>query len=202
MPDHRSPGAGGSPLRPRTAWLLRTLLLTAVPGLALEAQATTVILVRHAEKAAATGDPELSDAGRERARALARSLAGFRLDGIIVSQFRRTLQTATPTAEAQHLLPVTVPSGEDLVAGAEAVAAALRRMHPGSSALVVGHSNTIGPIIAALGGPRLPDLCDGEHATLFLLQASPDGGPSRLLRVSYGTPDPPTQTDCPAAARP
>jgi hypothetical protein len=55
--------------------------------------------------------------------------------------------------------------------------------------VVVGHSNTIPPIIAALGGPALPDICDGEHARLFTL-ILPPGAPSRLLQSSYGAPDP------------
>jgi hypothetical protein len=59
----------------------------------------------------------------------------------------------------------------------------------------VGHSNTLGPIVAALGGPKLLDLCDGEFATLLVLEL-PATGPPRLLRASYGAPDPPTAHDC------
>ena len=162
----------------------------------VEAQGTTVVLVRHAEKAAPTGDPGLTPVGEARAQALADAVQRFRLDGVIVTEYRRTQATAAIAAAERGIVPIVVPTGQAIVAHAESVAAAVRRFPPHSAVLVVGHSNTLGPIIAALGGPATGDLCDAEYATLFLLQLTEDGAPSRLLRVSFGAPDPPTAHDC------
>jgi broad specificity phosphatase PhoE len=161
----------------------------------LAAQASAVVIVRHAEKQAESGDPALTEAGMARAQALRTTLAEFPLQGIFVSEYRRTLLTAAPTAEAFHLTPTSIPIHGDKTAQAAATAQAIRLMEPGSAALIVGHSNTVGLLIAALGGPAVPELCDGENATIFVLEL-PDSLPPRLLRASYGTPDPPAALTC------
>jgi len=163
----------------------------------LHAQGTTVLLVRHAEKAAPTGDPGLTAAGEARAQALADALQYFRLDGAVVTQYRRTQATAAIAAAARGLVPLVVPTGPGVAAHAESVAAAVRRFPPHSAVLVVGHSNTLGPIIAALGGPATSDLCDAEYATMFVLTMSESGAPARLLRTTVGAPDPPGASTCP-----
>ena len=165
---------------------------------ALPAQAATVILVRHAEKAAPDGDPPLSAAGYVRAGALVAAVADLPVCVIITSEFRRTIETAAPVATARGVVPVIVAARGGADSNAVATARALRAAPAGSTALVVGHSNTLGPIIAALGGPRLPDLCDGEYATLFVLELPPRASP-RLARASYGEPDPPAATTCHSA---
>jgi broad specificity phosphatase PhoE len=174
---------------------LAVLAVSVAAAPALSAQASTVILVRHAEKSAPTGDVDISDVGRARAQELKAALAGFPVQGIFVTQLKRTQQTAEPTATALGLTPTVVQVASDPAANAAATAAAIRQLPAGSAALVVGHSNTLGPIVAALGGPKLLDLCDGEFATLLVLEL-PATGPPRLLRASYGAPDPPTAHDC------
>lgn len=164
------------------------------------APATLVLLVRHGEKAAAPADdPPLSDAGRARAQALAAALADARVSAIVVSSRRRTLDTAAPLAAARRLTPEVVPIGGSTTEHVAAVAAAVRR-HAGGVVLVVGHSNTIPAIVAALGGPRLPDLCDASYATLLALELPADGAP-RLVRAAFGAPDPADAATC-AAMRP
>jgi broad specificity phosphatase PhoE len=181
-------------IKPFRPFDLAALLLTAIAP-SLGAQATAVVLVRHAEKASAAGDPDLSAPGQARAEALSAVLAAFPVQAIFVSQYRRTLQTAAPTAEALHVVPVAIPVADGLEAHAAAMAAAIRGLPPRSAALVVGHSNTLGPIIKALGGPLVPDLCDAEYATIFVLEMPP-GKPVRLLRANFGAPDPPEAVVC------
>ncbi len=160
------------------------------------AQASTVVLVRHAEKVDTTRNSGLTEAGQLRAEALRAVLAGFPLQAIFVSEYPRTSATAAPTAGAFHLTPTVVPIQGNKLAQAAGIASAVRGMPPGSAALVIGHSNTLGVIIAALGGPEVPELCGGEHATLFVLEL-PNDLPPRLLRASYGAPDPPGAETCP-----
>jgi hypothetical protein len=60
---------------------------------------------------------------------------------------------------------------------------------------VVGHSNTVPAIVTALGGPRLPDLCDASYATLFTVRLV-DAGTPTVSRGVYGAPDPPGADRC------
>lgn len=181
----------------RRTFILAAFLLGTASASLLSAQASTIIFVRHGEKMAETGDPDLSPAGQARAEALKAALANFRLEGVFATEYKRTQQTAAPSAAAAHLTPVIIPAR----GGAKATADSIRKMAAGSAALVVGHSNTVGLIIEALGGPKLDDLCDQEYATIFVLEL-PAGASPRLLRLSYGTPDAPAATACHQASSP
>jgi broad specificity phosphatase PhoE len=180
------------PLVRRLALAATLAIVSAAAGRPLHAQAAaeplTVYVVRHAEKAAEPGsDPALSTEGQARARALADSLRNAGVDAVIVTQFKRTANTAAGVVEATKLVPQVVPATADVKTHVEAVAAAVRKQPAGSTVLVVGHSNTVPAIIAALGGERLPDLCDAEYDNLFVVTV-PAAGPSRLARSRYGAP--------------
>ena len=147
-----------------------------------------VILVRHAERAAEPkDDPGLTDAGAARALALAAALEHAGVTAIITTNLRRTRETAAPLAKRRSITPEVIAAGSG-AAHADAVAAAVRK-HPGQAVLVVGHSNTVPAIIAALGGPRLPDICDTAYANLYILEPAGDG--AGLVRAQYGEPDKP-----------
>lgn len=148
---------------------------------------TRVILVRHAEKADATADPVLSDAGQERARALADSLAHSGIAGIIVTQLQRTRLTAQPLASRLGLVPAVVPAGAPGVDHAAAVAAMIRERFAGKTVLVVGHSNTVPAIIRALGVSDAVTIPDGEYDDLFVVTTGATGG-ATLARSRYGEP--------------
>jgi len=81
--------------------------------------ATEIILIRHGASADAIpgerfdlvdghGDPPLSPAGQEQARAVADRLAGEPLDALFVTGLSRTVQTAGPLAERLGIEPVTI----------------------------------------------------------------------------------------------
>ena len=160
------------------------------PGAAPE----MVLLVRHAEKAKEPAeDPPLTPTGAQRAQDLAAALKDAGVTAIITTQLRRTRETAQPLADAQGLSPEIVPVGEDEDAHAAAVAAAVRG-HPGGIVLVVGHSNTVPKIIAALGGPSMPEICEALFANLFVLALDADA--ARLVRAHYGAADDPPAADC------
>jgi broad specificity phosphatase PhoE len=156
---------------------------------------TTVYLVRHGEKSTAVANdpnPALTPAGRARAEALAAKLADAGVTHIISTQWTRTRETAQPLASRLGLTTEIVPT--TLSGFADSTAAAVLR-HRGHAILVVGHSNTIASVIAALGGPRLPDLCDSEHSNLFVMKITNEPGPS-LVREHYGATDPAPDSAC------
>jgi len=148
-----------------------------------------VILVRHAEKAAEPPkDPPLTRAGEQRAQDLALALKDAGVTAIVTSDARRTRATAEPLARARELTPTVVAVGSGGLADHVAAVAAEVRRHAGGVVVVVGHSDTIPAVIAALGGPRLPDIHHTEFGHLFMLVPEAGGG-ARLVQAAYGAPD-------------
>jgi len=134
----------------------------------------TIFVVRHAERAdTKTGtpammasDPDLSDAGRARAASLASMLKDAAITAIFVTEFKRTQQTAMPLAKALGLTPIVVPATE--TAG---LTAALRKVR--GHALVIGHSNTVPSVIAALGVQTPVLVSDTDFDNLFIVTLQP-----------------------------
>jgi broad specificity phosphatase PhoE len=153
----------------------------------------TIIIVRHAEKASETErDPALSAAGIARAAALDSVLADAKVTTIIVTPFRRTAETAMPVALTHRVTPMLVPVTGEVAAHAAQVAELAKGQE--GVVLVVGHSNTVGAIVAALGGPRVGNLCDANYDQLFIVTFVADG--ARLVRSRYGREDPPEARVC------
>lgn len=167
--------------------LLLLALFTAAPAVA-PAQSTVVLLVRHAERSPGSGDVAISDQGRARALALAEIGKGAGVSAIITTQFQRTAQTAAPLAEALRVSPVVVTAQADVAKHAGEVAEAVKR-YAGRTVLVVGHSNTVAAIVAALGGPTFRDFCEPEYDNLITMVLDA-GGAVRTVRAKYGAATP------------
>ena len=155
------------------------LLLTAASHAAAQ---QAVIVVRHAEKADQTPDTALSPKGRARAKALADLLRDAGVTHIITSEFQRTRQTAAPLASALGLTAEQVPAGD-----LPALVARLRALDPAAIVLVVGHSNTIPPMLTVLGWPNTLDLHEGDYDDVFVLAPHP-GQRASMVRLKYGQP--------------
>lgn len=136
-----------------------------------------IVLVRHAERQDTGQNPTLTAAGRQRAALLARMLADAGVTAIYTSTARRTKETAAPLAEALHLTPRVM---EDDPAAARAQVAA-----SGQTVLVVGHTNTLPPLITAFGGPPDVVIGDGEFDRFFVLTVM--GEHTSLLSLRYGS---------------
>jgi broad specificity phosphatase PhoE len=142
---------------------------------------TVVLVVRHAEKAASPADdPPLSEAGFERAKALAHVLANAGVKAIFVTQYQRTQQTVAPIAEALNIAVTQVDA-----AAADLLAARIRAEHQGQVVLIAGHSNTVPQIIAALGGGSVGPIADADFDELFVVYV-PESGAAKVLRLQYG----------------
>jgi len=125
---------------------------------------TTLILVRHAEKGPEEPDPDLTDQGRERAELLAAMLGEVELSAVYSTKWKRNQQTARPTAE-RHGLAVTEYSADQQ---ASAFLSELLAKHSGGAVLVIGHSNTIPELLAALTGEPESDHLD-SYDDLFVV---------------------------------
>ena len=138
---------------------------------------STIFIVRHAEKNENAGnDPDLSDAGRARAEALANALKDARITAIYATEFKRTQETAAPLAKALGLEVAKLPAKETA-----ALVAKLRDLH-GGNALVVGHSNTVPQLIKSLGIETPIKIADADYDNLFVVTL--DEKP-RLIQLHY-----------------
>ncbi|MEO5741131.1 MAG: histidine phosphatase family protein [Vicinamibacterales bacterium] len=156
---------------------------------------TTVYIVRHAEKATNDPrDPDLSTKGFARADSLATQLREAGINYIITTQLKRTIQTAGPLARKRHITPEVVPVGTSTTIHVDSVVAAVKR-RPGATILIVGHSNTIGPIAQALGGDKIGSVCDNEYSNLIVLSI-PRAQRTRMLVQTYGLRDEPGDGTC------
>ena len=150
----------------------------AVPVVA-EQKPLLVFLVRHAEKVDDSQDPELSEAGRERAATLAEALRSADIEYVHSSDYIRTRNTATPSA-TEHGLEVEVYDPRDLPALAEKLRAA------GGRHLVIGHSNTTPAMVELLGGDAGAEIDEpGEYDRLYVVSIGRDGLANSVM-MRYG----------------
>ena len=147
---------------------------------------TTVVLVRHAEKAAEpAADPPLTAAGEARAQALVNAVADMPVHAILSTDFARTRATAAPLAARLGLVPELVDArARD---HARLVAEGILAHHRGETVVVVGHSNTVPDIVAALGAPKPTAICDSEYDNLYVVRV-PATGAATVERRHYGVP--------------
>lgn len=170
------------------------IIYTAIAvGLAwfFESQATTtVIFVRHAEKAAEPADnPGLSDAGKRRAAELARQLVdadvipGLGVDAVYSTPFRRTEETAKLVADALGLPVISYDAADT-----ELFIEDLVREYKGKIILVVGHSNTVPEMIGGMGASKnVPPIAEKEYDNIYIVSI-PWFGKTKTIRLRYGEP--------------
>jgi broad specificity phosphatase PhoE len=150
------------------------------------AGSTIVVVIRHAEKdvSVSAADPPLNEAGQARAALLARMFGDAKLlghlDAIYVSPALRNRLTAAPLAARLGITETVVPSDDS--------AALVRRVlheHPGGQILIVGHTDTVPQIVAALSGkPKIPEMGAAEYGTMYIVTV-PQIGHANLMRLNY-----------------
>lgn len=160
--------------------LMLALLCAALPTLGAD---TLVVVVRHAEKSVDDPrDPNLSDAGRQRAEALAKVLADAPLTAVYATGYRRTQQTAQPSASRHGVETQILAAGSE--GDGDALRERIRKAHAGTTVLVVGHSNTVPAIVSALSGKASPPMGEDEFDRLSVIVLPAEGEP-RLLVARY-----------------
>jgi broad specificity phosphatase PhoE len=138
--------------------------------------APVVFIVRHAEKASTGGkDPDLSAQGQKRADALAHILKDSQITSVFVTEFKRTQETAAPTAREAHVSPTVVPAND--------VGVLVEKLRASNgNALVVGHGNTIPDLLKALGIAMPVSIPEDDYTEIFAVLI---GNEPQLLRLHY-----------------
>ncbi len=149
---------------------------------------TTVYIVRHGEKVSEADTTDLNAAGKQRAIALADTLASKQIDSIFTTPYRRTRQTAEPLAQRMNLRMVEYPAKSN-----DVIVNRVSQIR-GKTVLIVGHSNTILDIAKGFGTqPTMTKIESGDFDNLFRVQIRRGlfGKSVSLSQTTYGQPTPP-----------
>jgi broad specificity phosphatase PhoE len=164
---------------------LLSLLLAATWQVAAAPPVTTIYLVRHGEKDLTPGvaDPALTPAGEARAQALSQQLARRHPAALFTTDTRRTRSTLAPLAQATSLTPLVYDAKQP-----DALITRIQQEYAGRTVVVVGHSNTLLPLLKALGVTEsVAEIKDEEYDHLFKVELRP--GKSAVLKATrYGAP--------------
>ena len=125
-------------------------------------QVPTFYVSRHMRKGEGN-DPSLSAAGVAEAVRLAALLKDRGIAAIFVTPTRRSRETAAPLAEATGV-PIETYDPRDNAALAKRVAAIA------GSILIVGHSNTVPDIVAAVGGTSPGPMTEEDFGRVFAVE--------------------------------
>lgn len=157
------------------------LFIVNISVLAQDAQVTTFILVRHAEKVAdGSKDPELSEIGKARALRLANMLKKQNIAAIYSTTYKRTINTVKPLAAqlGQTILQYEPFKDEEILK--------MLNEHKGKTVLIVGHSNNI-PWIAntLLGKKEFGDYDESYYENVLIVNVIEKGVNGSTLQISY-----------------
>lgn len=143
-------------------------------------EATTIYLVRHAEKVGQLDS--LSIEGLARAQSLKHTLENVKLDHIYSTDYNRTMNTALPIAKEIGLNIVNYDASD-----LKAFTKKIESEHKGQTILVVGHSNTTPTLVnLLLGEERLKALDEKDYDNLFILTKL-CCQESNLISLNYGS---------------
>lgn len=133
-----------------------------------QSETTTLYLIRHAEKADSTQNPELSDEGLKRAVRWTKYFEKKNIDFFYTTLTRRTQMTCSTIATSKQkdmiFYDVAKFSLKEII-----------EKHYGKTILIVGHSNTIpSQINAFLEKEIYPQIEDNQFGNLYTIIISGD----------------------------
>jgi 2,3-bisphosphoglycerate-dependent phosphoglycerate mutase len=134
------------------------------------AQDKTIVLVRHAEKAASTemdktGDVDLSDEGRTRAKHLLEIVKRYKPHEIFATEYKRVQQTVEPIAKYRNK-QVQIYDPKDQAALVDKIMKSSTEHY-----LIAGHSNTIPALANLLTNKEIfKQVPDNEYGVIWVVK--------------------------------
>lgn len=148
--------------------------------------ATTIIIVRHAEKASPTADdPPLTSEGEQRAETLAKMLnvsisnsSVPKVSVVFSTKYKRTIETVNNYADSEKIPIQYYDDSQDLITQ-------IKSNYVGKLILVAAHSDTIEGIIQQLGVPSdlIPKI-NNSYNYLMIVTVLPSGS-AVLIPLKY-----------------
>lgn len=154
-----------------------TLSNDEIVSLALAEKDTLLVLTRHGEKVDQSRNPQLSEAGKNRAENLKKILAYAPIfDVVYSSKYYRTVNTIRPYCKSKGIKwKIYDPKKPDSLI-------ALLKSY--KTALIVGHSNTIPKLINHLTGTELPEFPEEDYNNLVFIKI-PQKGTKTIYFFQY-----------------
>ena len=167
------------------------MFLVLAATLVVYTQCTTsskLYIVRHAEKDSIGRDPDLSEAGKERAVDLANFMSNKKIKNIYSTRTKRTQQTAEPLSKKIGV-PILAYENDTLQKFL------YRILENGRNVLIVAHSNTALRMLKELSlDPSLTSIPDDDYDNLFIVTLMSKTTPSefrlKLKETTYGKKSP------------
>jgi broad specificity phosphatase PhoE len=146
----------------------------------INANPTTYYLIRHAEKDRTDSlnkNPNLTKKGLQRAEKWASVFKNITFHKIYATNFKRTIQTATPTAKNNNL-PIEFYNPLNLYSED------FKKATKGKTVLIVGHSNTT-PFFAnkIIREKKYPEIDDDNNSNLYIVTVKNSLKSSTLLQI-------------------
>jgi broad specificity phosphatase PhoE len=162
----------------RLVFILALLMVS--EGIAQGIDQTNYYFIRHAEKDRSDPndrDPALTSVGQSRASYWKEVLSKVSFDLVYSTDYKRTRQTALPTAQA---------NGKELLIydPKKMYSEEFQKKTLGKTVLVVGHSNTTPAFVnMVLGESRYEAIDDKNNGNLYIVTGKPGAFSSVLLTI-------------------
>ena len=131
----------------------------------------TFLVVRHADRADdGSDDPPLTRAGEERADRLAGLMSPRPGVGVYATRYTRAQRTAAPTA-ADWQVPVTT---YDAATEPAELIRTIKEKHPWGAILIVGHGDTVPPLVDELCQCQVAPIADDDFGNLYEIGIAAD----------------------------
>lgn len=150
---------------------MRTFFLIAAFGIFASCSTTTIYMARHAERqtspdgvVTSASDPDLTAAGRTRADALRDSLHNKNIAVAFATQYKRTFQTAEPTAIDQRI-SLRRYIADDSNKFIDSLIKSKNK-----NFLVIGHNTTVPAMLRHIGlHPTMEKIAEDDYSNLFVV---------------------------------
>lgn len=143
--------------------------------------ATTIVLVRHAEALSDEDNPGLSEAGFARADRLAELVFPMDIQEVFMTSLRRTIFTARPLA-SKYSLPVSTYTPEQY----DNVLFKIFTVRSGKNVMIYGHSNTTPDLVNKItGNTNLDNIPHDQYDNIFVVTSKGEGAESVVYKFKF-----------------
>jgi broad specificity phosphatase PhoE len=141
---------------------------------------TTYYLIRHAEKDRSNKknrNPKLTEIGLKRANNWKEVFTNIDLDVVYSTNYHRTRQTATPTAESKNLEIQSYDARKMFTSK-------FQKSTKGQNVLIVGHSNTTPFFVnKILGENKYEQIADDNNSNLYIVTVTKERKTCVVLKI-------------------
>lgn len=138
---------------------------------------TTYYFIRHAEKVDNSQNPDLSEIGLERANLWNKIFSEVSFDEIYSTDYKRTIQTATPTA-VDNKIQIKLYNPKTIAIDS------FKKETLGKKVLIVGHSNTTPNFVNQIINQKIyADIEDTTFGNLYIVTINDGTITHQLLKL-------------------